>query len=174
MRARERGKLIHYYFDTGGKPRREIPPGSDYVVAVRVMARGGEPLRLAHLTGQRPADVLGMSETHISGGVLHVRQGKTKAKLRMVIEGELEVLPTEIRAFKVGLNSTSPALLMNETGKKPTTAMLRKRFDAARALAGITSGDSSSGTFGPKPPPKRTKMAVRARPRDCSATPPRR
>lgn len=82
MRVREGDKLIHDYFDTGGK-----------------------------------------------------------AKLRMMIEGELEVLPTEIRAFKAGLNSTSPALLVNEIGKKPTTAVLRKRFDAARALAGITSGE---------------------------------
>jgi integrase len=301
MRARERGKLIHYYFDTGGKPRRELPLGSDYVLAVqrwadlakrakpeaalgtfaavadaykrevlpgkaprtrndnekelewllkffntppapldkiepkhisqylqwrvseavklaeaqnaerlkagrkivpippkwgqvranrdkalfshiwnfarssgftrlanpctgvrgfseqgrdvmvddellgRVMARAGTPLqfalRLAHLTGQRPADVLRMSEAHIAGGVLHVRQGKTKTKLRMVIEGELEALLTEIRAFKADLQSLSPALLVNETGQKLTTAMLRGRFDDARALASIKSGE---------------------------------
>jgi integrase len=297
MRARERGKLIHYYFDTGGRPRREIPLGSDYVIAVqkwaelakrvipeaaqgtfahvvrmyweqeipkkqprtrrdnekerdwllkffntppapldkiepkhirlymewrvkearkaaeaknaervkhgrlpipvppklgqvranrekalfshiwnyarstgftrlanpctgvrgyteegrdvmvdddllaRTMARAGEPLRfalrLAHLTGQRPADVLRMSEAHIAGGMLPVRQGKTKAKLRMEIGGELETLLEEIRAFKAGLGSTAPALLVNETGKKLTTAMLRRRFDDARALAGV-------------------------------------
>lgn len=36
MRAREKanGKLW-YYFDTGGKPRKEIPLGSDYVLAVQ-------------------------------------------------------------------------------------------------------------------------------------------
>ena len=34
MRARPRGKLIFYYLDTGTKPRREIPLGSDYVIAV--------------------------------------------------------------------------------------------------------------------------------------------
>jgi integrase len=49
-------------------------------------------LRIAHLTGQRPGDVLRMSEADISGGVLRVQQGKTKAKLRIVIDGELEVL----------------------------------------------------------------------------------
>lgn len=35
MRARERGQKIHYYLDTGGKPRKEIPLGSDYVMAVK-------------------------------------------------------------------------------------------------------------------------------------------
>lgn len=35
MRARHRGKVTYYYFDTGAKPRREIPLGSDYVAAVR-------------------------------------------------------------------------------------------------------------------------------------------
>lgn len=35
MRARERGQKVHYYLDTGGKPRKEIPLGSDYVMAVK-------------------------------------------------------------------------------------------------------------------------------------------
>ena len=38
MRARPRGRLIHYYLDTGGKPRKEIPLGSDYVRAVQKWA----------------------------------------------------------------------------------------------------------------------------------------
>lgn len=49
MRARPRGKLIHYYLDTGAKPRREIPLGSDYVKAVA---------KWAELTAQ-PAPVRG-------------------------------------------------------------------------------------------------------------------
>ena len=39
MRARPRHNLIHYYLDTGGKPRKEIPLGSDYVVAVQKWAQ---------------------------------------------------------------------------------------------------------------------------------------
>lgn len=35
MRARKRGDKIYYFFDTGGKPRKEISLGSDYVLAVR-------------------------------------------------------------------------------------------------------------------------------------------
>lgn len=38
MRARHRGKLTHYYLDTGAKPRKEIPLGNDYVAAVRKWA----------------------------------------------------------------------------------------------------------------------------------------
>lgn len=34
MRARHRGKVTYYYFDTGAKPRKEIPLGRDYVTAV--------------------------------------------------------------------------------------------------------------------------------------------
>lgn len=38
MRARARGNKIHYYYDVGGKPRREIPLGSDYSLAVKKWA----------------------------------------------------------------------------------------------------------------------------------------
>ena len=75
-------------------------------------------LRLAHLTGQRPGDVLRMSEADISGGLLRVQQGKTKAKLRIVIDGELEALLDEIAAYKTAQTPPSKirvlALLVNE------------------------------------------------------------
>ena len=35
MRARVRGKNTYYYLDTGARPRKEIPLGSDYVLAVQ-------------------------------------------------------------------------------------------------------------------------------------------
>lgn len=35
MRARARGNKVHYYYDAGGKPRKEIPLGSDYALAVK-------------------------------------------------------------------------------------------------------------------------------------------
>jgi integrase len=38
MRARCRGKVVYYYYDTGGKPRHEIPLGSDYILAVQQWA----------------------------------------------------------------------------------------------------------------------------------------
>jgi integrase len=39
MRARHRGKKIWYYYDTGGKPRKEIPLGCDYALAVQEWAK---------------------------------------------------------------------------------------------------------------------------------------
>lgn len=38
MRARQRGKKIYYYYDTGGKPRKEISLGTDYAIAVKKWA----------------------------------------------------------------------------------------------------------------------------------------
>lgn len=35
MRARKRGDVTYYYYDFGGKPRREEPLGKDYVLAVQ-------------------------------------------------------------------------------------------------------------------------------------------
>lgn len=35
MRARVRGDVTYYYYDTGAKPRKELPLGTDYVMAVR-------------------------------------------------------------------------------------------------------------------------------------------
>lgn len=38
MRARHRGEKTYYFLDTGAKPRREIPLGQDYVIAVQKWA----------------------------------------------------------------------------------------------------------------------------------------
>lgn len=38
MRARQRGQKIYYYYDTGGKPRKEISLGTDYAIAIRKWA----------------------------------------------------------------------------------------------------------------------------------------
>lgn len=130
-----------------------------------VMKHATQPLqfalRLAHITAQRPSDVLRMCDADISGGMLHVRQGKTKAKLRIVIEGELKNLLDELAQFKTTQTSQkkvrAPSLLVNEQGDKLTAAMLRNRFDAAgidkarfqfrdlRAKA-ATETDDSGGT----------------------------
>lgn len=39
MRARRRGKVTYYLYDTGGKPRHEIPLGTDYTLAVQEWAK---------------------------------------------------------------------------------------------------------------------------------------
>ena len=111
----------------------------------RLMQHAGLPLqfavRLAKLTGQRPGDVLRMSENDIAGDMLHVQQGKTRAKLRIEIMGELAELLDEIKACKARLNSRSHHLLVNEGGQTLTKHMLRDRFDAAREAAGIPKAE---------------------------------
>jgi integrase len=117
----------------------------DDELLARVMEHAVQPLkfalRLAHLTGQRPGDVLRMSETDITRGVLRVKQGKTKMKLRIVIEGALEVLLDEIATYKTAQTPKAKvrvlSLLVNEKGERLTAAMLRNRFDDARDAAGI-------------------------------------
>lgn len=123
--------------------------GRDVVVSdemlARIMEHASAPLqfalRLAHLTGQRPADVLRMSESHISQGLLHVRQGKTAAKLRIEISGELSELLSEIQAYKAQFKVRALSLLVNESGHTLTKHMLRDRFDEAREAAGIPKAE---------------------------------
>lgn len=132
---------------------REVAPDDELIE--RVLAVADQPLRyairLAELTGQRPADVLRMSEQHvvgeIPGGELHVRQGKTKARLRIAIVGELAQLLTDMLAYKrhavasrVG-NVSPMALLVNEAGRALSKDMLRNRFDDARARAGVEKAE---------------------------------
>lgn len=85
----------------------------------------------------RAADVLRMSTDHIAGGMLHVRQGKTAAKLRIEVTGALQELLAEIQAYQVQLKTDTALLLVNEAGQPLTKNMLRNRFDAARDAAGI-------------------------------------
>ena len=96
-------------------------------------------LRLAYLTGQRPADVLKMSFSDIKDGFLHVKQNKVDTKLRIVIEGELAALVSEIRSYHANIKSSIASLkiLIDEKGKPLVPHTLRWRFDKARDAAGI-------------------------------------
>jgi integrase len=151
---------IKGYRETG----RETSPDDELVQ--RVLEAADKPLelamRLAELTGQRPGDVLRMSDTNIRDGVLHVKQGKTKSKLRIVIEGELAALLEEIHAYKASVGATTrSALLVNGKGQPLTANMRQSRFDEARQRAGVkkelfqfrdlraktaTDADETSGT----------------------------
>jgi integrase len=50
MRARRRGKTTYYYYDTGGRPRHEIPLGSDYTLAVQQWAQLHQAQPTAQMT----------------------------------------------------------------------------------------------------------------------------
>ena len=94
-----------------------------------------DALDLAYLTGQRPADVLGMGETHINGDVLEIEQGKTSKKLRIEIVGQLDQLLQRIKLRKEGFKVHSLALICTDNGRALNYEGLRARFDKARAAA---------------------------------------
>jgi len=104
-----------------------------------------QPLRdaldLFYLTGQRIADTLKMDERDIRDNRLAVKQGKTNAKRRIEITGELKVVIDRIMARKDGHKIRTSRLIVMDNGQPMTSSMLRGRFDAAREAAGVEKGD---------------------------------
>ncbi|MGQ5525409.1 tyrosine-type recombinase/integrase [Chitinimonas sp. PSY-7] len=95
-------------------------------------------LDLALLIGQRPADVLKINTTDIRGGMLWIKQNKTKARLRIVIEGALQIVLDRALARKQTLPNRNSQLLAYEDGTRFTYRQLIYRFEKARALSGQT------------------------------------
>lgn len=124
---------IKGYTQTG----RDIYIENDIFSAVYAVA--SQPLRdaidLAYLTGQRPQDVIKMSETDIQDGALLVQQGKTKAKLRIEIKGELKTLIDKILATKKTHKVRTLQLISTETGRPISQQAIAERFTKARAKA---------------------------------------
>lgn len=121
------------------KGRKDIYIEETMFAAVHTAA--SQPLRdamdLAYLTGQRPADVLKITETDIRDKVLYVTQSKTQTKLRMGVTGELSTLIERIMARKAGHKIRSLALIVDEDGQRLSHSTLRAHFDRARAAAGV-------------------------------------
>jgi integrase len=82
-------------------------------------------LELCYLTGQRPGDVVRLRRADAQDGVLHVRQGKTGAKVRIELVGPLAALYERLTAGCVG----SLFLVRDEAGQPLTLGALRHRFD---------------------------------------------
>ncbi|HEY4696465.1 MAG TPA: tyrosine-type recombinase/integrase [Gallionella sp.] len=127
---------IKGYSETG---RKDIYIEETTYIAVHGAA--SQPLRdamdMAYLTGQRPADVLKMTEADLRDSVLHITQGKTKTKLRIRIEGDLAILIERILARKIGHKIRSLYLIVDDHGQRYTYPMLRAHFDTAREAAGV-------------------------------------
>lgn len=100
-----------------------------------------DAMDLFYLTGQRIADTLKMDERDILDGRLAVQQGKTKAKRRIEITGELKIVLDRIMARKDSHQFRSTRLIVLEDGTPLTVAMLRRRFDLAREAAGVKKAD---------------------------------
>ncbi|RDL19949.1 phage integrase family protein [Pseudomonas jessenii] len=96
---------------------------------------------LAYLTGQRVTDTRLMDERDVRDGQIWVLQGKTKAKRRIEITGELKVLIDRIMSRKSEHKVRSTRLIVTEEGTPMTVAMLRRRFDLARQAAGVEKSE---------------------------------
>lgn len=96
-------------------------------------------MRLAYITGQRPSDLLKMTEMDIYYGYLHIKQNKTSNKLCFVLGEDLLNLINEIKSYKsnIGNKIYSTNLLVNESGKIFTKIMLKYHFSKARDLANV-------------------------------------
>ncbi len=96
-----------------------------------------DALDLFYLTAQRIGDTLKMDERDLLDNQLLIKQGKTSAKRRIEVVGELRVVIERILERKKGHKIRSTRLVVMDNGQAMTTSMLRGRFDAARMKAGI-------------------------------------
>ncbi len=107
----------------------------------KVYEKADQPLKdalnLFYLTAQRITYTLKMDERDLRDGQLQVRQGKTGAKRRIEVMGELAILLARIATRKAGYKIRSTRLIVLENGQPMTYATLRTRFDNAREAAGI-------------------------------------
>lgn len=100
-----------------------------------------DAIDLAYYIGQRPGDLLDMTLVRIRDGMLEYRQSKTGTPQRTELVGGLKEVIDRIQARKAEHKVASLFLLVNERGQKMTKAMLRSRFETARAAAGIAGKD---------------------------------
>lgn len=96
-----------------------------------------DAMDLAYLTGQRPADVLSWTDEDVRDGVLYVRQGKTRERLRIATEGDLDDVLARIQARKAGYRVHCTRLVVNEYGRPIGVNAMSRRWAKARALAGV-------------------------------------
>lgn len=102
-------------------------------------------MQLAYLTGQRTADVLKMRLSDIDQDALMVKQGKTRKLLRiaMTVDGQRSGLGQLIDSLtqRPDRKALSFFILAMPNGQPLTYAMLRNRFDDARAAAATAQTD---------------------------------
>lgn len=96
-----------------------------------------DAMDLAYLLGQRPADVLGLTDMDVRDGAIHVKQGKTAKKLRVELSDELSALLARIRERKREYAVHSTRLVVNEHGRPMTVAAMSRRWQRACQSAGI-------------------------------------
>jgi len=92
---------------------------------------------LIYITGQRPSDVLKMTENHIQDNCISITQSKTGAKLRISIEGELLKLLSNIKKNKSKQKIHNLFLVVNKSGQKLTLNTLQKQLRIIKDRLGV-------------------------------------
>lgn len=115
-----------------------VTPGMYYAVYDRGDLVLQDWMDLTVTAGPRVSDVLRIlrpTPESIAEGELHVFHGKTRKAVKVDFEGDLKLVVERIMARSAGVSSVY--LIHDERGQPYTYAQLRKRFDDARALAGV-------------------------------------
>lgn len=94
-----------------------------------------DALDLAYLTAQRPGDTAKMYETDIQDGRLSIEQGKTGARVKIAVIGELKVVIDRIKARKESFKVRSLKLIVDEHGRPLSQRAIWERFNKARDAA---------------------------------------
>lgn len=107
----------------------------------RVWDVAHEPLRdamdLAYLTGQRPGDTVSLSDHDIKDGYLHIKQGKTRAKLRIEVTGRLKDVIERIRSRRNKFKVVTTRLVVSQYGKAVAQRTVSDWLKDAREKAGV-------------------------------------
>lgn len=105
-----------------------------------------DAMDLAYLTGQRPADSIKPITADLTDDVMFVDQGKTGMRLRIRLHQNGK--PTGLGLFIEGLlerralaGIRTSTLITNQKGLRLSYAMLRNRWDEARAAAATQAED---------------------------------
>lgn len=117
--------------------KRQVYVTDEVLDAVRAHASDAlkDALEFAYLTGQRPGDALKAKLSDIEGGMLSIDQGKTGARLRIEVTGQLAELIARIQVKKAGHRTIHDQLLMARDGKPMTKQILRDHFAKAKEAA---------------------------------------
>lgn len=123
--------------------RKNVYIEDDMVEAVYKLASPAlrDAIDLAYYLGQRPADVLKLSESDIRNGSFDFKQNKTGKPMLIGAGGDLDLLIKRMAERKSKFTVRCLQLLVDEHGKPMTKSKLRSRFDAARDAAGISGAE---------------------------------
>jgi integrase len=110
---------------------RDVYVEDQVYLAVHVAAEDWlqDLMDLAYLVGQRPADSLKIGRADVKEGAVWVEQNKTGTKLRVAIEGQLEVVINRILVRNAAEKVTSLRLIPKSYNQ------FRNAFDRARTKA---------------------------------------